>query len=253
MATAPVLRRLRLSEQLASHLTDLIVDSSLLPSHSLPPERELAKQYGVSVGVVREAIRSIAALGLVDVRHGVGTFVNPREEWNTNAPMFLQVQSEPSSVLAVHDVRAPLEVMSAETAAALASPADIAALDQALDAMAGNLEDLEANVNADLNFHLALAHAAHNRILLSVLQSLIGPIHECMVRGGIIVPTAAERALTFHRTIVDAVRAHTPRDARHAMQTHMSSTREELLSLVGGGLVLDAQNPVTTSDTPNGR
>lgn len=237
MTTQRIIKRSKLSEQLAAHLTDLIVDGTLPPEQSFPPERELARQYGVSVGVVREAIRGLASMGLVDVRHGVGTFVKRREEWNTTAPMLLLIQSEPSSVLSVHEVRAPLEVVSAETAATMAGPADLAALDDALTRMSAHLDDPQANVDADLDFHLALARATHNRILLSVLSSLIGPIHECMLRGTH-VSSAARAALVSHRKIVNAVRAHAPREAQTAMQQHMEMTRGELTSLIDAGIDL---------------
>jgi GntR family transcriptional regulator, transcriptional repressor for pyruvate dehydrogenase complex len=235
MATSRVLQRRKLSEQLAGHLTDFVVDGTLAPGEALPPERELGRQYGVSVGVVREAIGSIAAIGLVDVRHGVGSFVNPRDLWNTAAPMLLLIQSEPSSVLAVHDVRAPLEYMSAETAVTMAGPSNMAEIDEALRRMAENVDQPEANVAADLDFHLALARATHNRILLTVLQPLIEPIHECMLRGTH-VPTAARRAVSDHEEIAEAVRARAPREARAAMRRHMQTTREELMSLIDEGV-----------------
>jgi len=237
MTTSRIIHRSKLSEQVASHLTDLIVDGTLQPLQALPTEREFAKQYGVSIGVIREAIRILATGGLVDVRHGVGSFVNPRHLWNTAAPLLLLIQSEPSSVLAVHDVRAPLEMMSAETAATMADTADLLALDGALERMTANLDDPDANVAADLDFHLALAKATHNRLLLSILQSLIEPIHECMLRGTH-VPTAARHALMAHRGVVDAVHARAPKDARIAMERHMKDTRDELMSLVDEGVDL---------------
>jgi len=235
MATQKVLRRSRLSEQVAGHLTDLIVDGTLAAETSLPSERELARQYGVSVGVVREAIRSLAAIGLVDVRHGVGSLVNPRSLWNAAAPMLLLIQSEPNSVLAVHDVRAALECMSAETAATMAGPDNLREIEESLERMEKDLDDPNANVAADLEFHLALARATHNGILLSVLQPLIEPIHECMLRGTH-VPTAALRAVAYHRSIADAVRKRAPREARASMHQHMHTTREELMSLIDEGL-----------------
>jgi GntR family transcriptional repressor for pyruvate dehydrogenase complex len=161
--------------------------------------------------------------------------------------MLLLIQSEPSSVLAVHDVRAPLECMSAETAATMAGPGNIAEIDEALRRMAENVDRLEANVAADLDFHLALARATHNRILLTVLQPLIEPIHECMLRGTH-VPTAARRAVTDHEQVAEAVRAHAPREARAAMRRHMQTTREELMSLIDEGVELGrwaAQQPET--------
>jgi DNA-binding FadR family transcriptional regulator len=235
MTTPHVIHRTKLSEQIAAHLTDLIVDGTLPPLQALPTEREFAKQYGVSVGVIREAIRILATGGLVDVRHGVGSVVNPRDLWNTAAPLLLMIQSEPGSVLSVHDVRTPLEVMSAETAATMADPVDLAAIDSALERMTAQVEDPEANVAADLDFHLALAKATHNRLLLSILQSLIEPIHECMLRGTH-VPTAARHALKTHRSVVDAIHARAPKDARLAMERHMKDTRDELMTLLEEGV-----------------
>src|SRR5581483_9220922 len=173
MSAAMPLRRARLGEQLAGHLTDLIVDGSLAPAQPLPTERELARQFSVSIGVVREAIKSLAAIGLVEVRHGVGTFVNPRERWNTATPMLLLVRSEPSSVLDVHDLRVPLEMVAVEWAAKRATAADLAGVAATLEGMRACLRQPQEFIAADLAFHLALARATHNRILLAVLQPLI--------------------------------------------------------------------------------
>jgi len=81
-------------------------------------------------------------------------------------------------------------------------------------------------------------HRIINRILLSVLSSLIGPIHECMLRGTH-VESAASAALGAHGKIVDAVRAHAPREARIAMKRHMELTRDELTSLIDAGIDLN--------------
>jgi len=149
--------------------------------------------------------------------------------------MLLLIQSEPNSVLAVHDVRAALECMSAETAATMAGPDNLREIEESLERMEKDLDDPNANVAADLEFHLALARATHNGILLSVLQPLIEPIHECMLRGTH-VPTAALRAVAYHRSIADAVRKRAPREARASMHQHMHTTREELMSLIDEGL-----------------
>lgn len=230
MARGSPFQRSKLSEQIAQRLTDQILDGSLPPSRALPSERELARQCGVSVGVIREALRSLAATGLLDIRHGVGSFVNPRDRWNTSTPILLLLMSEPSSVLSVHEVRTVLEVMSAERAAEMAGPEDLRALNDALTLMAEHLDHPEENVAADLDFHLALARATHNPILLSVLQPLIEPMHECMLRGTH-VPAAARHALEAHRAILDAVRGHSPGRARGAMERHLQTTRQELETL----------------------
>ena len=229
MSTAQPLRRARLGEQLAGHLTDLIVDGTLAPAQPLPTERELARQFSVSVGVVREAIRSLAAIGLVEVRHGVGTFINTRERWNTATPMLLLVRSEPNSVLDVHDLRVPLEMAAVEWAAKRATAADLAGVAATLESMREGLRQPEEFIAADLAFHLALARATHNRILLAVLQPLIEPLQECMLRG-FRIPVAAPRALAEHEQIAAAVAGRSVRLARDAMRRHLRTSRDELMS-----------------------
>jgi GntR family transcriptional repressor for pyruvate dehydrogenase complex len=225
------LKRAGLSEQLAGHLTDLIVDGAVAPYQALPTERELAKRFSVSMSVVREAIKGLAAIGLVEVRHGVGTFVKPRDQWNTSAPMMLLVQSEPGSVLDVLDVREPLEMLSVTEAARRGTDDDLQLVDSALEAMREGIDQPDAFVRADLAFHLALAKATHNRILMSVLQPLIEPIHECMLRG-YQIQGAAERGLAEHEEIAADVRAHSVQQAQASMRRHMETNRAELIRLI---------------------
>lgn len=230
MSGAAKLQRGGLGSQIAVQLTDLIVEGTLTAAQPLPTERELAREFGVSIGVVREAIKSLSAMGLVEVRHGVGSFVNPREAWNTAAPMRLLVRSESSLVLEVYDVRAPLEMAAVEWAAQRATPADLEALDGALEHMRASLEDRESFVTADLEYHVALARAAHNGMLLTVLQPLLEPIRDCMLRITHI-PIAATRAAMEHEEISAAVHAQRVTQARAAMRRHLGTTREELVAL----------------------
>ena len=230
MSESAVLRRGGLSSQLATHLTDQIVAGTLAPAQALPTERELAQRFAVSVGVVREAIKSVAAMGLIEVRHGVGSFVNPRERWDTATPLLLLLRSDTSSVMDVYDVRAPLELLSAEWAAQRATGADVAALDAAIEHMRRSVDLAAPFAAADTAFHVALAAAAHNSILLAVLQPLIEPIRDCMLRI-VELPVAAPRAIEEHTEIVAAVRARKVARARTAMRRHLLTTRDELTAI----------------------
>lgn len=230
MTSLARLQRGGLGGQIAAQLTDLIVDGTLAAAQALPTERELAKEFGVSIGVVREAINSLTALGLVEVRHGVGSFVNPRERWNTATPMMLLVRSETSTVLDVYDVRAPLEMAAVEWAARRATSADLLALDKALTRMRETLHQQEAFAAADLEYHVTLAQGAHNRMLLTVLRPLLEPIRDCILHITHI-PIAATRAVTEHEEISAAVSAHKVVQARDAMRRHLRTTREELVAV----------------------
>ncbi len=228
MATVTTLQRSKLSEQLALSLTDAILDGTYAPDRPLPTERELAARYLVSVGVVREAVRRLAAIGLVEVRHGVGMFVTPVDHWNPSIRILSLMRHDPRAVLRVHAVRSPLEVMSAQEAALRAGEDDIAALERAVVRMETTVEQRVATIEADLDFHVALARSTHNPVLLVVLQPLIEPIHECMLRSAGIAE-AAIHAVNEHHTILAAVRAHDADAARVAMVRHMETNHAELL------------------------
>src|SRR5712692_6726077 len=112
-----VIQRERVSEQVSRHLTEQIVTGEWRPGSMLPSERQLARSYQVSVPVVRESIRTLVAKGLVSVRHGVGSVVNPPEHWNNTGSLAILMRHEQSTLLSVHDVRAVFEPAIARLAA----------------------------------------------------------------------------------------------------------------------------------------
>jgi GntR family transcriptional repressor for pyruvate dehydrogenase complex len=227
MAVRGVVRQ-KLSEQISQHLREMIVEGDIAVGDSLPPERELARRFGVSSVVIREALNALSVTGLVEIRHGVGSFVISPDNWQVSEPISALMRNGRADLLHVLEVRAIIEVQMAGLAAQRHGATALDALDSALAQMALSLHDPVANVAADLEFHGALAEATDNPIFWQLLQPILAPIHTGMLRGTDL-PEAMERALHEHQAIRAAVAAGQSIDAQTAMQRHMETAKQEAL------------------------
>jgi len=223
-------RPLALKERVIRQLTRLIDDGILAPGDQLPSERELSEELQVSRGTVREAVQFLQTLGLLEIRHGSGTFVRPatdasslRDEWREWTIRHAE---------RIHDlleIRKGLEPFAAELAAQRAGAPEVAAMEEALEQMEPAVDppDLAALVQADLAFHHALCAAAGNAALTEFADAL----GEQLVRErGTIwnLPGRPSRSLVEHRAICDAVREGNPRRARKAVLQHLESVEADL-------------------------
>ena len=221
---------LALKERVIRQLTRLIDDGILAPGDQLPSERELSEELQVSRGTVREAVQFLQTLGLLEIRHGSGTFVRPatdasslRDEWREWTIRHAE---------RIHDlleIRKGLEPFAAELAAQRAGAPEVAAMEEALEQMEPAVDppDLAALVQADLAFHHALCAAAGNAALTEFADAL----GEQLVRErGTIwnLPGRPSRSLVEHRAICDAVREGNPRRARKAVLQHLESVEADL-------------------------
>jgi GntR family transcriptional repressor for pyruvate dehydrogenase complex len=117
VAVARTVARQRLSDQVVAHLREMIVEGEIAAGETLPPERELARQFGVSGTVIREALNALSARGLVEIRHGVGSFVTTPDHWHTTEPIATRMRSGRANLLHVLEIRAAVEVLVSELAA----------------------------------------------------------------------------------------------------------------------------------------
>jgi len=223
-------RPLALKERVIQQLTRLIEEGALKPGDQLPSERELSDELQVSRGTVREAVQFLGALGLVEVRHGLGTFVRAgsdpsrlRDEWKDWTIRHAD---------RVHDLlelRKGLESFAAELAAARGSAQELAAMAEALDEMqaADGSPDVTVLIQVDVAFHHALCAAAGN----AALSEFADALGEQLVRErGVIwnLPGRLGRSLAEHEAIYEAVRAGDPGRARKAVFEHLTSVEVDL-------------------------
>jgi GntR family transcriptional repressor for pyruvate dehydrogenase complex len=223
---------LGVKERVAGQLRSLIEAGSLQAGEQLPSERELAEQLGVSRSTVREAVQFLGAMGLVEIRHGSGTFVRPKGDRDQLPSEWLRwTQRHQGQVHELLEVRRGLEAVAAELAAERAD--DLSDIEAALADMEAAIEgpDVPGLVEADLAFHTALAAVTGNTALQQLTESLGREL--LRERGAIWNERGRpERSLSEHRRIYEAVRAGDAIGARAAVVDHLHSVEQDVDVLV---------------------
>lgn len=222
-----VIQTSRLYEQIVQQIEESILKGELSEGSQLPAERDLAKQFGVSRTAVREAIKALQEKGLVDAFPGRGTFVTNGTSNSMRRSLDRIIKSgEPDGLAYLVEVREILEPEIAALAAVRATDQDLAAMQESLDVMESARQDSDAFIEADLDFHLALAEAAANPIVLSLIDSIVGLLREQRLRI-FRIPGGPECGQHHHKRILEAIQQHDPQEARAAMQAHLSQVRED--------------------------
>ena len=222
-----VVRTSRLYEQIVQQIEESVLKGTLKPGDQLPAERELAQQLGVSRTAVREAVKTLREKGLVEAYSGRGTFITDGTSQAARQSFDLMVklgQAEGSPHLA--ELRLILEPGIAALAAARVQEPEIVALREAVAVMDGAQRDPEAYIEADLDFHLALAEAAANPLILSLIDSIVGLLREQRMRI-FNVEGGPQRGQIHHKRILEAIERHDPEMARSAMRSHLEQVRED--------------------------
>lgn len=226
-AVYKLVRTSRLYEQIVQQIEESIVKGELKPGDQLPAERELAQRFGVSRTAVREAVKALREKGLVEAYSGRGTFITDGTTQAVRQSLDLMVkigQPEGSNHLA--EVRAILEPEIAGLAATRIQESELATMREAVAVMDKAGQDPDAYIEADLDFHLALAEGAGNPLILSLLDSIVGLLREQRLRI-FRVPGGPERGQIHHKRILDAVERRDAEKARDAMRAHLGQVRED--------------------------
>lgn len=197
----------------------------------LPTESELVRSYDVSRTVVREALSKLQAAGLVETRHGIGTFVLPAR--HSPAPSLSPHElSESIDVLAVLELRISLETEAAGLAAQRRQASDIDAMRTALEAFEHHFAQGHDTVEQDLAFHLSITRATGNRYFLSILEhfgSLLIPRNRITsIHTSARDPDYLRRVNREHDEIFSAIERQDADAARAAMRIHLTNSRERL-------------------------
>jgi GntR family transcriptional repressor for pyruvate dehydrogenase complex len=222
-----IVRTSRLYEQIVQQIEDTILKGNLKPGDQLPAERDLAEQFGVSRTAVREAVKALREKGLVEAYTGRGTFVTNGTLHAIRQSLDLMVKiSQAEGAIQLVEVREILEPEIAALAAERAEEQHLAAPREAVAIMDASLEDAEGFIEADLDFHLALAEAAGNPIILSLIDSIVGLLREQRL-GTFETPGGPQRGQYYHRRILAAMEARSPEQARSEMRAHLQQVRDD--------------------------
>ena len=234
LATKPMYRAVktsRLYEQIVQQVEDAILKGQLKPGDQLPAERDLAHSFGVSRTAVREAVKTLREKGLVEAYSGRGTFVTNGTSHTIRQSLDLMIRINPLEGSAnLAELRLVLEPEIAALAATRIEEQLLSTMREAVDEMDRSLRDPDAYVEADLDFHLALAEAVGNPTILSLLDSIVGLLRE--QRSRIFnVDGGPERGQFHHKRILAAVEQGNPEAAREAMRAHLRQVLEDSSSL----------------------
>jgi GntR family transcriptional regulator, transcriptional repressor for pyruvate dehydrogenase complex len=222
-----VVRTSRLYEQIVQQIEESVLNGKLKPGDQLPAERELAQQLGVSRTAVREAVKALREKGLVEAYSGRGTFVTDGTTQAARQSFDLMVkigQQEGAPHLA--ELRLILEPGIAALAAVRVTEDDLAAMCEAVAVMDRAQDDPEAYIEADLDFHLALAETAANPLILSLIDSIVGLLREQRIKI-FNVEGGPQRGQVHHKRILEAVERRDAEMARSAMRAHLEQVRED--------------------------
>lgn len=223
----------RLYEQIVHQIEQRIAAGDLKVGDQLPPEKELAEQFGVSRTAVREAIKALREKRLVEIRPGKGTFIlNGTPETMRHSLGLILKFGAANGDLHLVEVREILEPEIAALAATRITEENIQVMQQAVTAMETALEDVDVFVEADLDFHLALAEATQNPLIPILMDSIIDMLREQRKRTGL-VTGGLKRGQFHHKKILEAVIQRDPETSRKAMQLHLQQVREDSQASAG--------------------
>lgn len=217
----------RLSDAAVKQIVQAIGSGALQIGDRIPSERELMRQLGVGRASVREALRQLETLGVIEVRAGQGSVVvNTMVQAPASQLWKRWLESHSQEVAELMEVREALEVKAAELAAEHAEESHIETLRAVVARLGGTLPDGSPEVRAesDVEFHTTLAQAGGNQLLFTLAQSLMYALHEARVAAY----SDSERSflsLREHIAIMEAVAGHDPEQAKAAMTHHLRTSK----------------------------
>ncbi len=217
----------RLYERIVEQIEARILSGVLSVGDKLPPERELAEQFAVSRTAIREAVKILREKGLIEIRPGKGTFVTNGSSTAIKQSLDRLVKyGAPDGSANLGEVREILEPEITALAASRMTDEIIAAMREAVETMDAAYDDVDLYIEADLDFHLALAEATQNPIIPALMDTIIDLLREqrkriALADGGL------QRGQVHHKEILEAVIRRDPQAARQAMRAHLQQVRQD--------------------------
>lgn len=203
----------------------MITSGELEPGDKLPSERDMSESMGVSRASVREALITLEAIGILEIKPGEGTFVRQTSDAETFAPLAMVLAVERNPEAQLMEVRRVLETEMAALAAVRASDENLSKIKRLLDFMKGAQTTHDA-VEADLRFHFAIAEATQNTILLRLMNTIADLMHHSLrpIREKIYADyQTGLKIIDEHEAIYQAIRDRDPQAARNRMLEHINN------------------------------
>jgi GntR family transcriptional repressor for pyruvate dehydrogenase complex len=214
----------RISDQVFDQLRELIFRGELKPGEQIMPERELAEALNVSRISVRDAIKKLAVMGLLEQRQGQGTFVRSPDAKAQN-PLAIMMETQNASLEDLLEVRMGLECYPASLAAKRASASDIQFLEKSIEEMRSEVQSGRLGTEADVSFHMAIAYATKNPLQVYIMKNFFDFLFVGIKENLSYlykVPGNIETIIEQHQKIFQAIRRHDPVQSFEAMKEHIN-------------------------------
>jgi GntR family transcriptional repressor for pyruvate dehydrogenase complex len=233
MNTAPAtpIERTTLAASAFEQLISNVVQGKWKAGVQLPPERELCQQLGIARTTLREALKAMELVGMVESRIGEGTFVCPRSEFLSRPLLWAFTGTDRAELADLLEARVFLERDLAGLAAERATAEELTGIENTIRFMAEKIAAGEPVTDADMGFHAAVAQAAHNEVLANAAQ-LIRSVMKYWIHLKLAMTDVAEKAIERHKLIFAAIQSRDPEAARHLMQDHLHETAALMTDVV---------------------
>ncbi len=214
------IKKTRIAEEVADRIRVLMLDGTFPPGEPLPSERNLAERFGVSRGSIRDALRTLETIGLLETRHGQGTFPHELSVDRLVAPLASVMAYRSDLQDELLDVRRMFEPAVARVAALRAKDEDLVDLQRILDTQRQKLKTGQSAIIEDTAFHAILARSTRNRVVMSIMATLNDLLVESRTQS-LKQKGRPARSVDGHEAVVAALRRRDPEGASQAMYNHI--------------------------------
>lgn len=219
------IKRQAISELVAQQLLGLVQSGNLKPGEKFPPERELAETLGVSRPSLREALRALSLLGVVNIRQGGGIYVSALDPESLLAPLHFFIQLDDHTIQSLFEARILIESGVAALAASRITDEQLEELENCVKLDEEALNDPGQFIKLDLDFHRTIFTAAGNSFLTRVAKSL-QVLGQASREITAYIPGVLERSLEDHQRIYNALKRRDADQASAAMKLHLCHVRD---------------------------
>jgi GntR family transcriptional regulator, transcriptional repressor for pyruvate dehydrogenase complex len=214
------IKKTRIAEEVADRIRVLMLDGTFPPGQPLPSERHLAERFGVSRGSIRDALRTLETIGLLETRHGQGTFPHELSVDRLVAPLASVMAYRSDLQDELLDVRRMFEPAVARVAAERATDDDLAELQRLLDVQRQKVKAGQSAIAEDTAFHAILARSTRNRVIMSIMATLNDLLVDSRTQS-LRQKGRPSRSIDGHEAVVAALRRKDPEGASQAMYNHI--------------------------------
>jgi GntR family transcriptional repressor for pyruvate dehydrogenase complex len=213
-------RKSKVYEKVAEQIQRLIRDGLLKPGDMLPPERELAETFQVSRSSLRDALRALELMGMVEARQGEGTVVRKPSAEAVASPLTAVLLQQREFVSELLELRGMIEPTLAARAATRAAAEDLAQLEEILRRQKEKVDRGELAIEEDSEFHYTIARASNNKVVLQVVDVFMDLLRESR-KQSLQVEGRLQKSLVSHQQILRAIAGHDAAGAENAMRRHI--------------------------------